>query len=388
MNRIRRRSPPPHIVICDTNILWHEDKTHAVNPVFDDFWRKYSEVFPMKLIVPDIVRGELLFQQTTSACKSLKKANTLFDELTGITERSYSHRVTEEKVIGHVKERFERWLQSKQAEVKSCPLAEIDWERLIQLAVWRRPPFSFDPQTPKNEKGFRDALILETVAVVCNEAAGQKTVAFICADNLLRSASEERLGHLKHLTVYESLLEFESFIQLTQQNLTNEFVKGILSRAKTKFFEVGNRESLYYKADLGRTLAEKYKSELETPSDVFTFPSLGSAFSSVWKNAAELRRIGPPEFANLVHPNEYHWITKITFSRLLERPTFLGSPAGQEYRKVVLVAKVLWKAAVRSDGRFFDCELISDSLDNVSSTSPTDEDLERFGVHKKIPPPL
>lgn len=386
VNRIRRRSPPPHIVVCDTNILWHEDKAHAVNPVFDEFWQKHGEAFPMKLIVPDVVRGELLFQQTTSACKSLTKANAFFAELSGVTQKKYSHRVTEEKVTKHVAEKFQRWLDSKQAEVKLSPLAEIDWEKLIQRAVWRKPPFTFDPQAPKIEKGFRDALILETVAAICRESTGQESIAFICADNLLRKASEERLSSVKHLTVYESLLEFESFIQLTQQNLTDEFVKGILFRARAKFFKSGDRESLFYKADLREVLVNNYKRQLEAPSEPFTYSVLGSTLPvpQTWQRmGTEPCTIGRPEFVKLVHPNEYHWAAKVVFSRLFERPGSWPSAGQTEYKKVVLTVNVLWKATVRNDGRFFDCKVTGDNMVSLSTESPTDEDLELFGVQKK-----
>jgi hypothetical protein len=387
MNRIRRRSPPPHIVLCDTNIFWHEDKAHTVNPVFDEFWQKHSEAFPMKLIVPDVVRGELLFQQTTSACKSLTKANTYFAELSRVTEKKYSHRVTEEKVTKHVAERFERWLDSKHGEVKRSPLTEIDWGKLIQCAVWRKPPFTFDPQA-KTEKGFRDALVLETVAAICRESTGQESIAFICADNLLRKASEERLSSVKHLTVYESLLEFESFIQLTQQNLTDEFVKGILFRARAKFFKPRNRECLFYKADLRRTLINKYKKELEAPSEPFTYAVLGSNVLPTWQRVGkEPCTIGPPEFVKLVHPNEYHWAAKVVFSRLFERPVSWPPSEHTEYKKVMLMVNVAWKATVRNDGRFFDCNVTGDNMVNLSTDLPTDEDLGLFDVQKKAQQP-
>jgi hypothetical protein len=315
MNKIRRRTPPSHIVICDTNILWHDDKSRVVNPVFDEFWQKHSEAFPMKLIVPDVVCGELLFQQTTSACKSLTKANSSFEELSRVTEKKYSHRATDEKIRKHAAERFQGWLDSKQAEVKKPPLSDIDWPELIRCAVWRKPPFTFDSQAPRNEKGFRDALILETVAAICKESNGQESIAFICADNLLRKASEERLGSVKHLTVYESLLEFESFIQLTQQNLTDEFVKGILSRARVKFFTRRNDESLFYKADLYRVLIEKYKSQLESPSEptyIFNIP--GQNVSPISQRAGkESCLIGPPEFVKLIQPNEYQLVSESHF---------------------------------------------------------------------------
>jgi PIN domain len=385
MNKIRRRTPPPHIVMCDTNILWHEDKARVVNPVFDDFWQKHSEAFPMKLIVPDVVRGELLFQQTTSACKSLTKANNLFEELSRVTEKKYSHRATEEKIRKHVAERFERWLDSKQAELKQPPLSEIDWPELIRCAIWRKPPFTFDSQAPRNEKGFRDALILETVAAICKESTGQESIAFICADTLLRKASEERLGAVKHLTVYESLLEFESFIQLTQQNLTDEFVKGILSRARAKFFTRHNRESLFYKADLHRVLLEKYKKQLEAPSEfAFVISIPGQNVSPIWQRVAgEPCSIGRPEFVKVIQPNEYHWSAKVTFSRLFERAGSWPSIEETEYKKVVLAINVEWKATVRNDGRFFDCTVIGDDIANLSTESPTEEDFELFDVQKK-----
>jgi len=61
--KIRKADPPPFVVVPDTNILWHEDKSHAVNPVFDEFWDRYSEEFQLELTVPEIVAFELLFQQ-------------------------------------------------------------------------------------------------------------------------------------------------------------------------------------------------------------------------------------------------------------------------------------------------------------------------------------
>jgi hypothetical protein len=93
MKRIAKPNPPEHIVLVDTNILWHEDKSHVVNPDFDTFWDTYSPSFPMKLILPDVVRGELLFQQTTSALKLLEKANQDLSDVSRITAKHTSVRL-------------------------------------------------------------------------------------------------------------------------------------------------------------------------------------------------------------------------------------------------------------------------------------------------------
>jgi PIN domain len=244
--------------------------------------------------------------------------------------------------------------QSKEAGVKPCPLADIDWEKLIQCAIWRKPPFTFDSQTPKNEKGFRDALILETVASICKESTGHESIAFVCADNLLRRSSEERLASIKHFTVYESLFEFESFIQLTQQNLTDEFVKGILSRARERFFRSLDQESLFYKADLRRLLLERYSKELKPPPEPLQLPTLSSTLSPTWQRVGTERfGIGRPEFVKLVPPNEYHWAVKVKLAGLFERAGGWLQPEQTERKKVILTISVEWKATVRNDGRFF-----------------------------------
>ena len=46
-----------------------------VSPEFDRFRDQESGSFPMKLMIPEVVVGELLFQQTSSALKALGKAN-------------------------------------------------------------------------------------------------------------------------------------------------------------------------------------------------------------------------------------------------------------------------------------------------------------------------
>ena len=71
MPKVRRTPPPVHVVVVDTNILWDKDKKLPVSQAFDAFWRKNSPLIPMTLNVPDVVFGELQFQQTTSALKAL-----------------------------------------------------------------------------------------------------------------------------------------------------------------------------------------------------------------------------------------------------------------------------------------------------------------------------
>jgi hypothetical protein len=72
---------------------------------------------------------------------------------------------------------------------------DIDWPALIDNAVWRLPPFSPFGTEPKQttEKGFKDALILETLLAFQKDAQDREIV-FVCADALLSDSAISRLG--------------------------------------------------------------------------------------------------------------------------------------------------------------------------------------------------
>lgn len=100
MPKARRTPPPLHVVVVDTNILWDKDKRLPVCTSFDEFWTRNSPLIPMALHVPEVVLGELHFQQATSALKVLASITENFTELCGITQCSYSHKANEAKIKG------------------------------------------------------------------------------------------------------------------------------------------------------------------------------------------------------------------------------------------------------------------------------------------------
>lgn len=161
---IRRIDPKPHVVIVDTNVLWHEDKKHAVSPDFEAAWYENQKLVTLELLVPEIVRHELAFQQTTAAWNRLDQITRLLAETSGIAAVAHTTRITREKLRAQVEDKIDKGMKSHRARLLPVPYAAVDWKRLTMDAVWRRPPFTFDPKKVETEKGFRDALVLETVA--------------------------------------------------------------------------------------------------------------------------------------------------------------------------------------------------------------------------------
>ena len=276
----------------------------------------------------------------------------------------------------------------KKAEIKSTPIAEIDWNSVIHAAVLRKLPFVADPKNPKNEKGFRDAMILETVASICRFYSTNANIAFVCNDYALRTASEERLGKIESFSSYESLKDFESFIELTKKNLTERFVKSILFRAREKFHNEKGDECLIYKNDFSKLLRNEFRTTIESPFSAGLRPSWELKQSeSQWKHIGkEQARVKRPQFERLEGKHTYHWLSKIIFVRLYERERVLlpSLPTGIERRLMVLTVDVHWKANVKADGRFFSCEILEHKESDYSFEEPTAEELERYGIQMNV----
>jgi PIN domain len=380
MVRITRPSPPEHLVLVDTNILWTDDKAVVVNPAFDAFWAQYSAVFPMKLIVPGVVRGELLFQQVTSATKLLEKANDHFDRISKITTVAYAHRVTANRIKKHVEERFEAWLQAKRAEIKEVPIPHVDWAKVIDDSIWRVLPFTGDSKERNSEKGFRDYMILETVCAVCKYYSPKVNIAFICDDFPLRQAADSRLGLIDSFTSYESLTDFISFIELTRKDLTERFVKSILAKAREKFHSETDNDCLIYKDRLVHKIRDQFRSRLENPVVPGVLGFMDYA-ATAWQHIGQERIwVTRPQFYELERSDVYHWKSRVTYYRLYERQQLSPSPYGSsdERRMVKLGVDVHWKATVRSDGRFFHCEVVDYKESEYAFDVPTDKELEQY----------
>lgn len=386
MPRIKKPSPPEHIVIVDTSVLWHNDKTVVVNPEFDAFWEKYSGIFPMKLVIPDVVRGEILFQQRTSALKHLDKATEELQSVYQITKKSYSHRVTPDRIAEQVERRLDSWIEFRAAEIKPVPIADIDWKRVIADSINRVLPFTSDPKHSMSEKGFRDYMILETVCSVCRFYSADVNIAFLCGDFTLRQAADKRLAGIQSVSSYESISDFVSFIELTRKNLTERFVKSILAKARAKFHsEPHDPNCLLYKNDFLDQLRDQYATRIENPVATDDFLSFLEPGKKTWRHVGDEKVwVTRPQFQSLEGENIYHWNSRVTFVRMYERSQVLpGALPSNQRRLMVLAVDVHWKAQVRNDGRFFECEIV-DTKESTSSFDPPKEDeLERWGLQNK-----
>lgn len=384
MSSIKRERPPKHILIPDTNILWFEKKDVCVSPDFTNFWKDYAAEYDIDLILPEVVKGELLYQHTSTALLALQRINSQFDNLSGYTNKKYKHRVSTSRVRDDVRAKFEQWVASVSAEIVATPVDTINWKSLVNDALWRNPPFNED-KDKKTEKGFRDALILETVSEVANLRT-TTDIAFISNDTILSEAVKLRLKQHKNFYVYDSLEEFASYLRLLDEELTNEFVQAIQKRARIKFHYYDDSKCLLKRENIIKSIREDFKDEFKPPSPRLSSRS-GIPTAGRWtEKSEETVWIKAPTFVKLEGENKFIWDSRIIFVQLFEfSGRSLGTlltglvSDGQENLKEIQF-NVTWRATVGKDARFRSMELLDIGLIDNKFEPATEEDKTLYRI--------
>jgi len=390
MATIKRKTLPRHFLVVDTNCLWHADKKHVVHPTFQEFWDAHTTKFDIRLVIPEVVKGEILFQQTTSTLRTLERVNQQFENISGSTGKNYKHRLTETRLRRDVQTRLDKWIGKVNGDVEPTPVVSIDWPALIQSAIWRKPPFTEDKET---EKGFRDSLILETVASFCLHHPDAE-IAFVCNDRLLREETTERLKSFDKLSVYENIQAFEAYLKLTLEQLTEDFVRDIQRKAKVKFFSSSNGGCLFSREDIVEAIRDKFQEKFANPTDglgrglnALLNPSpVGSKWESI---SNEKVWIYPPQFQSLENASSFHWKSNVVLVELYEQQGFGGggliASAMQTQRKLqILSFAILWKANVGRKGRFTQMELEDIIFEDRTFEDPASELLDNYGIKIKL----
>ena len=384
--RIRKQKPKPHVVVPDTSTLWHDDKHHVVDPRFEKFWHAYASPFSLELRIPEVVKGELLFQQTTSAFKSLKRVNAAIEEVQCVTHKKYSHRITDTRVRQEVEAKFDHWNAVKHATIVPTPTNVIVWPELIQKAVWREPPFEPDHKNTDQEKGFRDALILETLVNDCATDSRDILIAFLCKDRLLRETAEARLAADSRVTAYELIEDFKTYLDLTNEKLEDAFIRGIIKRASEKFFSKGDERCLYFRDSVKSILQEKYKRYFENPEESedrafgLIFPSGLDRWSPLDGGTYWISR---SRFVETDDEGQYVWQNTVTFVRQYTRTDAFTSHEERETKEVrvlILPCLITWRARVTSDGRFWEYSYVDDKMEGNTFRARTDDDISEWNL--------
>jgi hypothetical protein len=146
-------------------------------------------------------------------------------------------------------------LKLKIAELK-LDHAAVEWKAIIDAATSREPPF----QPGKSEKGFRDAIVLETFAQLVEASPSSSArcrLVLVTGDDRLKEAAKARLGQRANAEVVPSLEELQNLINVLISTAEETFVKKMREKAKNLFFVPGNGDTYWYREKVSDKILEK-----------------------------------------------------------------------------------------------------------------------------------
>jgi len=310
--KTRRLLSPKLRVAFDTNVLFTDVAHHLLRMEVKDLIEANSshDDLILEWYLPKVVVGEREYQMQ-------RKAIELYNHVTKL-EKLLGHQLTTEKILrdrirGTINDQISEF-RIKEIEVDT---SKVEWSKVINSAVYREPPF--DPK--EKEKGFRDAIIAESfMQLVSRSPATPRAcrLAFVSDDRLLRAHLIERTKSNRNVRILEHINELEDLINTLVSDVPEETVKTWRDKAGKFFFEKSNKNTMYYREEVGKRLAQKYFEELEeTPTGNY------ERQNGTWY-------IGNPVFQEK-KGQRIHWMTPIAVeATLYEKPvaSFAGLLGG------------------------------------------------------------
>jgi len=293
-NKMTGKSKPKELrVVFDTNILYTGSEADFVKRQVRDLIEAHKQHHDLVITwyVPEVVRHERQYQMLSKALKllpSIQKLERLLGHNLNITESILEKRV-EETV----------WAQLEELGLTIIKLDpdKVDWPRLMIDACYRYPPFTNEGE----EKGFRDALIIESfLQLVANspKAATTCRVVLVSEDALLGQAVRPRTK-ASNVGILESLEDLQSLINTLVSEVTEEFVDAHIQRATNYFFEEDDDNCLYKKENVRDQILQRFDEQLKKIPD-----GASSRENGTWY-------ISPPKFVKKERQRVF-WANRIT----------------------------------------------------------------------------
>lgn len=297
------------VLIPDTNIVrTPEDSLRLFNKDFLDFWTHIASCYSVTLQLPYIVLEEIREQKAYAALKRAKEGVASLQHLWAITGRGIAVTIDE---IDSVRESLTSLLTSQFAELPGdrefilVPYRDISLEELAKAAVKRMPPFEKD-------KGFKDALILETVKKAITDNSS-RDVALVSQDGALRAAGYNLRQRNKNVGVYASFEEFKTFIQVAATKYPAELLHAVTRRAAERFFKPGDESTLWFQFHIEQRLERLLdESAVKTHGAAWILTSVNGI-----RNAMAVRQrpsaytVGDTALAGVVGDNTFRWRTTV-----------------------------------------------------------------------------
>lgn len=225
-----KQEPAVHVVF-DTNCLY----TGRIDKLFSEESSAFIKQEIMTLdvdhfiYVPYVVRSERKRQMHAEAGKLYPSVNKL-ERLLGQTF------VNDELISSRIEKVINTELEDHKVSVLHAEYTSVDWSKLVDAALFRHAPFD---QTT-SDKGFKDAVILETICqlhATLPHAAEKALLCIVCNDERLQEALQARLGGAADVQVCSGLGELTTALSAVRSAVSQEVADQYVTQAENLFSE-------------------------------------------------------------------------------------------------------------------------------------------------------
>lgn len=364
-----KSNAPSSILVVDSNVLFTKNDIEIVNSTFADELLECRKHQRIELFLPDCVAAEIVFRKVELATQLAADAQRTLRMLARLTA-SQEHAIdVRDSLRKRIEERFAKWCKEIGASLISTPIDKINWQEVIEAAIWHLPPFS--PSNVKSEKGFKDALILETVGAIRSANEGRSLV-FVTGDKLLRDTAIMRHGVGDLFTAYERLNEYLSYLKLLSEQNARDFSNKAIAAAPKVFFDPDSEESLFVRSKVKEQIESNFEFLLNIPPkapETLQYLSTHSRKNARWiPTTPPSVTVGSTNFQRTGADGFYYWISEVFVARVYREEQ--GSVSWGGPKELIQVHKfgVNWKCRIAPTGEFSDATLI-----NISFPSATTE---------------
>ena len=239
-------------IFLDTNALFTEAADRLIAVDLSEFISKSFDNDPKpQWYIPAVVTGERRFQM-------IERANRLLPQLDKV-EKLLGHNlgITGDVLSTRVDEAIKRQIDAHNLHEVGFDQSLVDWQEMVRRSVLRQPPFG----TGESEKGFRDAVVLETFCQIVSELPKSSQacrVVLLSNDERLVEAAQERMAERSNVTFARDLDTVKTILNALASEITQDAVNELLPHASDLFFKVDEKKALYYSAEVGEKIRSTF----------------------------------------------------------------------------------------------------------------------------------
>jgi len=370
-------------IIFDTSALV-SDSDAIVCSEFENLIQDFSKKGKLKIYIPAVVKGELYYQEVSKAKKNLEKANGALATVGNIIKRRRKTPYSLDELQDLFDKRFIAWEKKWKVNIIDTPQKKISLNKLIEDSIWRNATFEDVRKTGefckkcRAEKGFRDAIILNTM-IEYTKTKPQNKFYFVISDKNFRNAAKENCRN-KKIQIFETIENLSSHIRLALEKEDEKWISRISEKVNKKFFQeywrrlriIDKIEEKYIEHFVPPTEEEIFPSTFYpfshpdivhlTPSPIYNPASsqLYSSFSSEKKSYVPIDegvyKIYLPNFQKIKDTNIFIWKSKLFQERKYKESSSVNVfPFERIYR---IHFEITWSVKVASNLSFSDPKLL------------------------------